>query len=57
MKRMHLAALALLGTIGGAAAGQQTARVPVATDSRVWIEGTSNLHDWSCKAQMLDASV
>jgi len=54
---MHLAALALLGTIGGAAAGQQTARVPVATDSRVWIEGTSNLHDWSCKAQMLDASV
>jgi polyisoprenoid-binding protein YceI len=57
MTRLPFAALALLTTIGGAAAGQRTARVPVAAESRLWIDGTSNLHDWSCKAQTLDAMV
>jgi len=57
MKKIPLAALALLATIGNVATAQQTARVPVGAESRLWIDGTSNLHDWSCKAQTLDAAI
>jgi hypothetical protein len=32
-------------------------RVSVRPDSRLWIEGTSNLHGWSCKATTLDAAI
>lgn len=43
--------------IAATAGAQQTARVPVAPESRLWIEGTSNLHGWSCKAEKLEAAV
>jgi polyisoprenoid-binding protein YceI len=33
------------------------AKVPVSPDSKLWIDGTSNLHDWSCKATQLDAAI
>jgi polyisoprenoid-binding protein YceI len=36
---------------------QETARVTVAPESKLWIEGTSNLHGWSCKAEKLEAAV
>lgn len=36
---------------------QETARVAVAPESKLWIEGTSNLHAWSCKAEKLEAAV
>jgi polyisoprenoid-binding protein YceI len=36
---------------------QETARVAVAPDSKLWIDGTSNLHSWSCKADKIEASV
>jgi polyisoprenoid-binding protein YceI len=36
---------------------QETARVTVARDSKLWIEGTSNLHGWSCKAEQLEAEI
>ena len=57
MTRAHIAAAALLAMIGTAAGAQQTARVAVAPESKLWIEGTSNLHGWSCKAEKLDASI
>jgi len=57
MTRTHVAALALLALMGTAAAAQTTARVAVAPGSKLWIEGTSNLHEWSCKADTLDAAI
>ena len=49
-----LVTLAVAATGGGA---QENARVAVSPESKLWIEGTSNLHGWSCKATTLDAAV
>jgi polyisoprenoid-binding protein YceI len=57
MTRTHLASVAMLALVATVARGQETARVAVAPDSRLWIEGTSNLHGWSCKATTLDAHI
>lgn len=57
MTNVHIAAAALLALIGSGAAAQETARVPVAPESRLWIEGTSNLHAWTCKAEKLEAAI
>jgi polyisoprenoid-binding protein YceI len=57
MTRAYLAAAALLGALAATAAGQTTARVSVAPDSKLWIEGTSNLHGWSCAAEKFDAAI
>lgn len=57
MTRKYFAAVALLALIGSAAGAQETARVAVSPDSKLWIEGTSNLHGWSCKAEKMDASI
>jgi polyisoprenoid-binding protein YceI len=35
----------------------QDTRVSVGSESKLWIEGTSNLHGWSCKATTLDAAI
>lgn len=32
-------------------------RVPVARDSRLWLEGSSNVRDWTCRATEMDASI
>ena len=32
-------------------------RLAVGPDSKLWIEGGSNLHDWSCKASAIDATI
>ena len=56
MKRL-LPVFALLLLAASSAAAQSTMRLAVGQDSRLWIEGTSNLHDWSCKATSLDAQV
>jgi polyisoprenoid-binding protein YceI len=55
MKRTLMAA-ALLTFVGAVARGQD-ARVAVSPDSKLWIDGTSNLHSWSCKATTLDAAI
>lgn len=55
--RFGVAAMALMIGITGHAVAQETARVLVAPDSKLWIEGTSNLHGWSCKAERMEASV
>jgi polyisoprenoid-binding protein YceI len=57
MTRLTLSTLALLALIATAARAQGTARIPVAPESKIWIDGTSNLHDWSCKATNLEADV
>lgn len=50
-------AVAALVVLAGSAAAQETARVSVAPDSKLWIDGTSNLHSWSCKAEKLEAAI
>lgn len=52
----RLLAAALVG-IASAAAAQETARVVAEPESKLWIDGTSNLHSWSCKAERLEAAV
>src|SRR5688500_1524712 len=59
------AAIALLGFPSGAV-GQSLARVKAASvrvtgltvtsDSRLWLEGSSNVRDWTCRATRLDAT-
>ncbi|HXT17331.1 MAG TPA: YceI family protein [Gemmatimonadaceae bacterium] len=51
------ASTAALLLVAAAAGAQNTARVNVSADSKLWIDGTSNLHDWSCKADKIDAAI
>lgn len=58
MTRSNVAtALIAMMVLGAAAAAQETARVSVAPGSKLWIDGTSNLHGWTCKAESLDAAI
>jgi len=57
MTRATVAAVSLLATLATAGAAQETARVAVAPESKLWIEGTSNLHGWRCKAEKLEAAI
>jgi polyisoprenoid-binding protein YceI len=34
-----------------------TRRVPVRSDSKLWLEGSSNVRDWTCRATSMDASI
>ena len=52
----RVATIALLTLIAGVARAQDT-RVAVTPDSKLWIDGTSNLHGWTCKATSLDAAI
>lgn len=58
MTARYLTSLALtaLLTIAGSAKAQSV-RLAVGADSKLWIEGGSNLHDWSCKASAIDAAI
>ena len=38
-------------------AGAQTVRIAVSPTSKLWFEGTSNVHDWKCDAKALDAVI
>ncbi|HEY2377229.1 MAG TPA: YceI family protein [Gemmatimonadaceae bacterium] len=51
-----LALTAALLTIAGSAQAQSV-RLAVGPDSKLWVEGGSNLHGWSCKASSLDAAI
>ncbi len=57
MSRTYTIALAALALLAAGAGAQGTVRVSVDPESRLWIEGTSNLHEWSCKATALDATI
>jgi polyisoprenoid-binding protein YceI len=56
MTRTYIAA-ALLGALAATGAAQTTAHISVSPESKLWIEGTSNLHGWSCTAQKFDAAI
>lgn len=56
MTRTYITAATLIGLFATTAAAQ-TARVAVASESKLWIEGTSNLHGWSCTAEKFDAVI
>ena len=66
MKHIVLTSLVLLTSIGSVAPAQSITRVhnvvmplrlAVRPDSRLWLEGSSNVRDWRCEATSLDASV
>jgi polyisoprenoid-binding protein YceI len=57
MTRVNIGAFALLALLATTARAQETTRVAVAPESKLWIEGTSNLHGWACRTQELDATV
>ena len=66
MKQILLTSLVLLTSIGTVAPAQSITRVhnvvmplrlAVRPDSRLWLEGSSNVRDWRCEATSLDASV
>ena len=38
-------------------AGAQTSRAVFAPASKIWIEGTSNVHDWKAEATAIDAQI
>ena len=58
MTKRYLTSLALtaLCTIAGSASAQSI-RLAVSPESKLWIEGGSNLHGWSCKASSIDAMI
>jgi polyisoprenoid-binding protein YceI len=57
MSTTRITTLALLALIATAVRAQETVRVAIAPTSKLWIEGTSNLHDWSCRTQELNATI
>ena len=58
MTKRYLTSLGLtaLMTIAGSVHAQST-RLAIGPESKLWIEGGSNLHGWSCKASSIDATV
>jgi polyisoprenoid-binding protein YceI len=52
-----VAVVGLLAPVAATLSAQETTRIAVAPESKLWIEGTSNLHGWSCKAETLDAEI
>ena len=57
MTRIHITGATILALVASMAGAQEVAKVPVSPESKLWIDGTSNLHEWSCKATQLDATV
>src|SRR3982750_2570612 len=66
MKHIILTSLAIVALTGSAVSAQPIARISavvmptrlaVRPDSRLWLEGSSNVRDWRCEATMLDASI
>ena len=66
MKHIVLTSLAIVALTGSRAPAQLMSRASVTAmplrlsvrpDSRLWLEGTSNVRDWRCQATSLDASV
>ena len=54
--RIPLAGL-VLAVAAAMNANAQTARATLAPASKVWIEGTSNVHDWKSEATQIDAEI
>lgn len=52
-----LGALVLIGSAASAQEKTGTLRLPVRADSRLWLEGSSNVRDWTCKATAMEALI
>src|SRR5512132_434405 len=52
-----LGALVLTGAEASAQDKTATLRLPVRADSRLWLEGSSNVRDWTCKATAMEALI
>ena len=50
-------AMVLLGADASAQDQTATLRLPVRADSRVWLEGSSNVRDWTCRATAMEALI
>lgn len=57
MMKQTLTSLALVALAGSIGRAQSPVRLAVSPDSKLSIEGTSNLHGWECKASTIDAIV
>jgi hypothetical protein len=58
MNTLALATIALgIGPTAGLAQSRDTVRIDVGRGSQVWIEGSSNVGGWSCRATGFDARV
>jgi len=58
MKTRYLTSLALTAVFAIAGSTHaQSVRLAVGTDSKLWIEGGSNLDDWTCRASSIDAAI
>ena len=49
--------LALVAFLATTARAQSVAELNVGDDSRVWIEGTTNVNSWNCSATAVDATI
>jgi polyisoprenoid-binding protein YceI len=49
--------LALTASVAPAQETPGTLRLPVRADSRLWLEGKSNVKDWTCKATAMEAII
>jgi polyisoprenoid-binding protein YceI len=56
MLRQTMSALALV-SVAFTASAQPTTRVSLAPESRVWVEGTSNVHAWKATSSSLTAVI
>ena len=58
MMKTSLTSLALTALVAIAGSSHaQSVRLAVGPDSKLWVEGGSNLHGWSCKASAIDAAI
>ena len=66
MKRIFITSLIFVAITGSVLSGQSfrrsslgvmPLRLSVRPDSRLWLEGSSNVRDWRCDATSLDASI
>ena len=59
LQTLLIASGALVLMAGDASAQEKTGtlRLPVRADSRVWLEGSSNVKDWTCKATAMEALI
>lgn len=57
MRYRALWVVTLLGIFAAAAEAQPTKPIVVRVDSKLWIEGASNVSRWSCRAKTLDATL
>lgn len=57
MMKRTFTSLAFLVVAGSFAQAQSTIRLSARPDSKLWLEGGSNLHSWECQSSAIDATI